>query len=114
MILNFYKQTDQRWFVDLPEWKGDKDDLEMVMGADTMLDILSQGENKISLYVSIEPFNNYQYILTLKEEIYDGGLYDLSSDNHNFEVWLCSVTKFVFNYLPKKIYLSKNYGKHYN
>jgi len=31
----FYKDTDG-WFVDLPEWTGEKWELEMVSGADTL------------------------------------------------------------------------------
>lgn len=103
--LKFYKEVDHRWFADLPEWKGEKDDLEMVMGADTMLDIISQGDDIVFLTLSDKPFEGYDYLLTLKEEIYDGVLYDLTSTNFNFEVWLCGVTKFVFNTFPDKIYL---------
>ncbi len=101
----FYKEPNNRWFIDLPEWEGEKDELEMVMGADTMLDILSQGDDIVFLTMSTESFDNYSYLLKLKDEIYEGGLYDLISDNFNFEVWICSVTKFVFGYFPENIYL---------
>lgn len=100
----FYKELN-RWFVDLPDWTGEKDELEMVMGADTMLDILAQGQDVVFLSMSTDPFDGYDYLLTLKEEIYDGGMYDLTNINFNFDVWLCSVTKFVFGYFPNKIYL---------
>jgi hypothetical protein len=30
MILNFVKEEDNRWYIDLPNWEGDKADLEMV------------------------------------------------------------------------------------
>ena len=40
----FYKEETGRWYVDLPEWEGEKAELEMVLGADTFLEILSQGE----------------------------------------------------------------------
>jgi len=33
--LKFYKEADERWYVELPEWEGSKADLEMVAGADT-------------------------------------------------------------------------------
>lgn len=102
---NFYKEQDNRWFINLPDWEGDKDDLEMVMGADTMLDILAQGDDNVSLSMSKEPFESYDYLLTLKEEIYEGGMYELSSTNFNFDVWLCGVAKFVFGEFPNKIYL---------
>ena len=38
----FNKEEDNRWFVDLPEWEGEKDELEMVLGADMLLDIISK------------------------------------------------------------------------
>lgn len=102
--LKFYKEKE-RWFVDLPEWTGSKDDLEMVMGADTMLDYISPENNEVWLSLSTEPFENYEFLLTFKEEIYDGGTYKLTSKNFDLDVWLCEVTKFVFNEFPKKIYL---------
>lgn len=37
--LKFEKDTSNRWYLILPEWKGDKSDLEMVCGADAMLDV---------------------------------------------------------------------------
>ena len=49
MILNFYKEETNRWYVDLPCWSGLKEDLEMVEGADLMLDILSNYTNSISV-----------------------------------------------------------------
>lgn len=101
----FYKETDGRWYIDLPEWEGTKDELEMVAGADTMLDYMTQGDNEIYLSFSDEKFDGYEYELILKEEIYDGGTYDLINKNIEFEVWLCEVTKFVFGYLPKNIYI---------
>ncbi len=38
--LRFYKEEDHRWYVDLHEWNGSKEELEMVMGADIMLDYM--------------------------------------------------------------------------
>ena len=53
----FYKEEDNRWFVDLPEWEGDKEDLEMVMGADILLEILSG--NSDYCYVTEFVFGKY-------------------------------------------------------
>lgn len=103
--LKFYKEKDNRWFVDLPDWTGSKDDLEMVMGADTMLDYISPDESEVWLSMSEEPFDNHQYTLDFKEEIYDGAFYTLKGKNIELDIWLCAVTKFVFNNYPLKIYL---------
>ena len=101
----FYKEIDGRWFANVPEWEGEKDELEMVMGADTMLDIIAQGQDEVRVTLSTEPFEGHDYVLTLREEIYDGGTYGLVGEHITFDIWLCHVTKFIFGELPKKIYI---------
>lgn len=101
----FVKESDFRWFAEIPEWTGDKSELEMVMGADTMLDVLAQGENEVYLNLSTTEFKGYDYKLTLIGESYDGGNYILSGMNMELDVWLCHVTKFVFDHLPETIYI---------
>ena len=49
MELTFEKWEDGRWFVVLPEYDGDQEDLEMVDGADTFLDYLTDD----GLYVTL-------------------------------------------------------------
>lgn len=56
MKLKFYKETDNRWYVDLPNWEGSKAELEMVAGA-TMLDYMSSNTSEITLDLDIEPFD---------------------------------------------------------
>lgn len=41
MELTFEKWEDGRWFVVMPEYDGDQEDLEMVDGADDLLDFLT-------------------------------------------------------------------------
>lgn len=48
----FYKDEVHNWYIDLPSYPGPKADLQMVMGADTMLDLLSQGNGYVHLYIS--------------------------------------------------------------
>ena len=103
--LKFTKENDYRWFAEVPGWEGDRDELEMVMGADTMLDYISQEEDSVYLTLSLEEFKGYEYLLTLNEEVYDGGNYHLVGKNVEFDVWICHVTKFVFGHLPEKIYI---------
>lgn len=55
--LTFVKDLDGRWFVELPDYQGDRCDLEMVMGADNMLESLAQGDTEIRLRVSDIPIN---------------------------------------------------------
>ena len=100
----FEREEDNRWYAVLPEWKGDKAELEMVYGADTMLDIIAQGENVVHLNISEIKVENPKFILTFEKDEADGGLYNLKSDMYEFDVWLCHVTKFVYGYLPKTLY----------
>jgi hypothetical protein len=108
----FYKEVTGRWYVDLPEWEGSKDDLEMVDGADTFLEILSQGEGISNVTLSDE---NYEGSYTLEMQRLGGKIggawYKLESFEgieFNMEMWLCDVTSFVFGRLPNIIYFSKN------
>lgn len=100
-----FELEENRWYVVLPEWKGVKDELEMVCGADTLLNILAQGETTVHLYISEKPLKNTKFILNYKKDQGEGGLYLLTSEMYEFEVWLCHVTKFIYGYLPKKLYL---------
>ena len=102
-IFKFTKEKD-RWFIDLPTWKGSKDELEMVMGADTMLDILAQGDDVVHAYITTKSFDA-PIVLTFEKEEFEGATYTLVSEHHTFPVWLCHVTKFVFGNFPKKIYI---------
>lgn len=49
-----------RWFADLPELKDQIDiaDCEMVAGADTMIEAISNGKRVITLVLSAEPLVN--------------------------------------------------------
>lgn len=111
-IYRFYKD-EYGWFIDLPGWEGEKYDLQMVAGADTFLDLLSQGENDVYVTLSTEPFDNCEVLLfehygRLEAwELGEGAWYVLSTykgQHYDLKMWLCDVTKFVFGNLPDKIY----------
>lgn len=106
----FYKD-EGGWFADLPGWEGTKADLAMVSGADTMLDIISQGENDIMVLLSTEEFDGSNRLKFLREspEIGEGSWYLMKTYKgieYNLELWLCNVTLFVFGEFPKNIYVS--------
>ena len=108
----FYKD-DYGWFVDLPEWEGDRFNLQMVSGADIFCDILSQGESEVFVTLSKEPFE-YCGILEFLHlgrlegfELGEGAWYSLKEHMglpFDLKMWLCDVTKFVFGEFPKQIY----------
>lgn len=111
--LEFKKNKKGEWFVVLPEWKGNPDDLQMVEGADKWLDLLSNKETVIKLLLADEAFNNAE-ILTLlhvrEANLGGGGDYYLETyqgEKVGLKFWLCEVTRFVFDALPQRIYFEK-------
>lgn len=115
----FYKEEDNRWYIDLPNWTGSKADLEMVSGADTMLEHISEGNSESYINISDKHFNESDELefVRLAREFDNGAFYSLQEYNGvklNLDVWLCDVTKFVFGYFPSKIFISKSDVSFYN
>ena len=57
------------WYIDLPEYMeqgGSQGDLQMVEGADTMLDMMAGDQDAVTLTIAGEPFKEAD-ILTLTE-----------------------------------------------
>jgi len=108
--LLFYKESNGDWYVDLPEWEGSKSDLQMVEGADTMLEYMAEGNNIVWTHLSDEHFvgsEEMKFIRTA-DEVGNGAYYKLETYkgiNIDLEMWLCDVTKFVFGDFPKSIYI---------
>ncbi|MDE3023791.1 MAG: hypothetical protein KGI54_18400 [Pseudomonadota bacterium] len=100
--VTFEKENGQ-WYVVLPDWKGSKEDLAMVAGADTLLDKLSDNSNNIVLNVDIKPFKGMTGIAWATSSTGDYMYNSMSVVNHPF--WLCSVAVFVFGNYPDNIYI---------
>ena len=127
MIKRFYKEEDERWYLDLPEYiesgVGTKSNLEMVAGADTLLSELAQGETTITLKFKDESFDGHlihlirssDYGYSPEPELDGGGWYhyydkkkwhQLRPTFHN--VWLCPVTLYLYNNTyPKNLFIQK-------
>lgn len=111
----FYSEVTElgkKWYVDLPEFPGSKDELEMVLGADTMLDLLSEDKTIVEVTISLQSFDGCDSLSFKREttEFQNGAMYNLDSLNgcpFELEVWLCDVMLYVFNEFPVKIYLKK-------
>lgn len=113
MILNFdfYKTEEGQWFIDLPSWDGEIEELEMVAGADTMLDLYSKGQSRINLSISTTHYSNFDKLTKIQCEDCPGAFYEIESFDGRFpkmEVWLCDVVKFIFNRFPDNLYVRKN------
>lgn len=112
MIIDFEKDPDGRWYAVLPSWDGDREELEMVCGADKLLDLLVQGEfDYYSFDMYSAPIDDCSFILNKLEDTPEvgGATYWFSGEIHGikyeFDLWLCDVTRFVFGELPDKIYV---------
>lgn len=123
MNLKFYKE-DNRWYVDLPEYEGKKEDLEMVAGADVMLDIIAQGETETWCHLITDPMQVFRHpakVFLKREMICSDEYWQLDSQGcpssgafytpifyprmSDFSIWLCDVTKLVFGHFPEKIWI---------
>ena len=112
-VYGFYKEDTERWYIDIPNWTGNKADLEMVSGADTMLDYVGKGSRNVTLSLSEQPFPGADVLRLVTDysgETSGGGIYFLERYNGellNQGMWLCEVTEWVFGRLPAFIYFKK-------
>ena len=110
--LNFVKLAG-KWFVHLPNYPGHYSELEMVLGADVMCDMIDTHDiGYITVIVSTEPsenqFTTKEYTLdfvnsTTSNGEQDGANYRMRE--FKLDVWLCNVTKYVFGKFPATIYI---------
>jgi hypothetical protein len=106
-------RTDDEWFIDLPEYieqGGNQGDLQMVDGADTMLEVMAGEGDSVTLTIATEPFTGAdELVLTEKCDPLIGGGYYLMKNYRGKEInqnmWLCQVTEFVFGDLPARIFV---------
>lgn len=107
----FYKTDSGDWYVDLPEWKGDPEDLQMTQGADEWLDLLSN-DAEVTLSISDVPFEAAEFLTLIRlgePNLGGGGNYFLEQyqgDEVKLKVWLCEVVEFIFDEYPQRIYFS--------
>jgi len=85
----------------------------MVAGADTFLDFMAEGKDEVSVTLSIIPFEGADKLELIKDKEYmseAGADYFLKfyrGERVDREMWLCSVTLFVFDEYPKELYIRK-------
>ena len=114
------------WYADLPEFLeqglGTKNNLLMVDGADTFLDLLSENGKEVTLDISEDEFAGYQAKMNKirsgkNQELLDnvghepveyGAYYEVSElDGKSFShrLWLCPVTEYVFGDYPGEMWV---------
>ena len=106
ITLRFYKSPNEYWYVDMPEWEGTQGALEMVRGADELLDVLSGGlGDDVFLQISITAFEDCERLIKIQDDTVAGGAYyGYSTVVGPKLVWLCSVSDWYFGYHPDEIY----------
>ncbi|MBN9296024.1 MAG: hypothetical protein J0I41_03385 [Filimonas sp.] len=113
--MEIYKfvREENKWFIDLPEYiagGGYKGDLQMVEGADKMLDIMAGESDYVNLSMAREAFADADKLILTEicDPILGGGMYFIKAydgQEINQTMWLCEVTKFVFGDLPEEIFV---------
>lgn len=118
--IDFVKENSL-WYVDLPEFIelgfGEKGNLLMVAGADTFLEMNSNGNERVTVTVSDQPFPNSMQLINTSVgvdldmlNIYNhpivshGGYYRVAESD--FIMWLCPTLLYVFenDQYPADIY----------
>lgn len=129
--LTFVREEGDRWYIDLPSWPWHHANLEMVCGADRMLEILSEGRDKVRLQVKVAqtPFSEdvvedmikdgWIELTQIKSSLTGGATYTtrgekmkdffrvnpVTQERTPRTVWLCPVTLFVVGQYPKYFYV---------
>lgn len=99
-----FNKEEGLWYIDLPEWTGEKSALRMVAGADKLLDKLSDKRDTVILDVSEEEpkEEGFERLKWLMNTPFVGGA---TYTSKYFPVWLCDVVKFVYDgRFPKNLY----------
>ena len=111
--IRFYKNAKHEWYADIPEWSGALDELQMVEGADDLLNWIAASADECKLLLTDEHFKHaeiLELIYTREENLGGGGDYMLETfkgEVKNHRLWLCHVTEFVFKQLPGRIYFKE-------
>lgn len=103
-----------RWYIHLPDYPGFTDELEMVLGADVLCDMIDTLDiGYIVTTVSDKPtdnkFGTREYVLDFVNSTtdstgeQDGANYRLR--DYKLDVWLCNVTKYLFGEFPATFYI---------
>ena len=119
MKLKFVKLANS-WYVQLPDYDGSVDDLEMVAGADSLCHELDTDNDGI---VGVDVFNeengnvrnadivlDFMFSTTDETGEQDGAYYNVSDLTQSNQlriqqIWLCNVVKYVFKKFPPVIYV---------
>lgn len=102
--------SDNLWWIDVPNYVkagGRMEDLEMIRGADIVLNWIGEGKTELFLNMSDKEFKDARPIYKANRPCDEGCYYlfaatDLITDHWGF--WLSDVIKYIFNGFPNVIY----------
>ena len=112
--VSFVKLFD-KWFVHIPDFPGEVEELEMVEGADDLCDKIDTDKRGV-ITIEITDFRpaTYDWVLDFLEGVdpgsHTGGAYYgvTSFDNMEcFNIWLCDVTCYVLGSHQRVLYIKK-------
>lgn len=110
MILKFVKESSNKWYIDLPDWMGKKSALQMVSGADILLDYMAEGRREVTILADTMEFEGASHLDLIKKCWFNGADYKIDMYKNyqlKLDVWLCNVTKHVLGDFPETIYFEK-------
>lgn len=110
-----FHKIENKWYIDLPLYLemgiGEQADLEMVAGADVLLDIVSNYSTEVSLSLSEDYVDDTYTELSIISKDDFGAFYKINTDYSSVVgdmIWLCAVTCYVFDgKFPDTIWFKK-------
>lgn len=111
-MLHTFIKDKEGWYIDLKNSPFTRRQLGMVRGADTLLDILSEGASQVIFDATTRPILGYEQLRRIKIHRYgfkgaDYIMESFSGERIRHTLWLCPVTLWVFLRYPKTIYFKK-------
>lgn len=109
----FYKDDNENWYIDLPQYLevgGEAVDLQMVLGADDLLEHLTENGDEVTLELGTDKKGEYYWDYLEKcinNPTKIGAAYMYSTGVDIYAVWLCPVVEFIFGDFPNVIYFRK-------
>jgi hypothetical protein len=118
----------KRWYYDFPHWGFEKNNLEMVAGADTLLDYYADGQKEVTLEIYVSKELKWKHSCNPEFDTYKGedliknakfwdrlqlgrGYTGTNVTKENAietkTFWICPVTLFVLGRYPNYIYVRK-------
>lgn len=111
--IKFYKEKSGKWYLDLPELEISKEDLEMKMGFDFLLNTICKGEDTVYFQAGDEKFPGSNALIFVSSESNPiGGWYVLPSYGDkelNLKMFLGEGIKSIFGHFPETIWFYKSF-----